>query len=98
MRTRLVHVFHYSHDCARSSKKKKTSRESKDGVNEEWNALAMKKMKKAMDDTSKTGEDGESAFQPGRIINDDENDAVEAKAVSTKKKPTTKDATDPYIE
>jgi len=61
----LVHVFHYSHDRTRSSKKKKSTRESEDGVDEEWNALAMKKTKKATDDTSKTGEDGESAFQPG---------------------------------
>ena len=52
----------------------------------------MKKMKKSMNDTSKTGEDG------GGIINDDETNTVKAKAVGTKKKPTTKDASDAYIE
>jgi len=92
-------VFHYhSHDRARSSKKKKTTRESEDGVDEEWSALAMKKTKKATTDASNTGEDGESAFQPGGIIDDDETDAVEAKAVGKKKKPATKDASDAYVE
>ena len=86
----VVHVFHYSHNHARSSKKKKTTRESKDGVNKERNALMMKKTKKATTDTSKTGEDDKSVFQAGGIIDDNETDAVEAKAVGIKKKPTIK--------
>ena len=69
---------------------------AEDGVDENWNSFVKERGRKKKSKLNNSKDDDEAMFQFGRVIGDDEDDQVEARAASNEKR--TSEASGHYIE